>query len=492
MRSATGAAAAKRHEHHFKERDVVFVDPLDEHEKYWWPAIIVPEDEIDQSMGVLELKSGECLVKYFEDDKYSVVQFKDLRPFLPDSEPYRSFATRSSAFAKSRGVRKAIEYLKTGKPSKSFAWPLWGTSTASTDDNSNGSPASPIDEDYTMGEDLFNEFPVRRRTTRSRAAKQSQANGDEAEFVELTQFRGRVEAVVQARKMSSSSESSLTEKPSGTSNTLEQNVSDEFPHPSAARSERRGSKRRRSNRQSSGSVPDLNDKTATSLTSKDLRLSPSPIPSEESVGSVSKRRRSEGANSSNRRASRPGDYGEDFETGEEETTSEVKEPSSVLDKDKEEWGSRRSSRSRGGSNKLAVSVGDAMKGRQPSTNEKESSAAINAEGPTPTPTSMETPDDRDYEVSSGSKSNKILEEFAALDAEAEVQDFAFPSEEELFAMPKTKREELYRAAWDHLMLIRADYRRIEKMMGRWKGETRKKRWNEETAVMTRGSKRKKR
>lgn len=58
-------------------REVVFVDPLDSELSYWWPALvlifvncqIVPENEYDGTMGILEAEEGKILVKYFEDNK---------------------------------------------------------------------------------------------------------------------------------------------------------------------------------------------------------------------------------------------------------------------------------------------------------------------------------------------------------------------------------------------------------------------------------------
>ena len=51
---------------------LVFVDPEDETLPYWWPAIIVPEEELDTFRDTMDsdisrIKSGERLVCYFED-----------------------------------------------------------------------------------------------------------------------------------------------------------------------------------------------------------------------------------------------------------------------------------------------------------------------------------------------------------------------------------------------------------------------------------------
>ncbi|KAJ1982120.1 hypothetical protein H4R35_000439 [Dimargaris xerosporica] len=103
----------------FNERDVVFVDPLDPGALYWWPAMIVPRAEIDNTMGCGDLGDHEYLVN-------SVVQQKDLFIFDPHQEPFLKFSRVAGAeFGRDRGVRNALTYLRTGQVSRRFAWPLW-------------------------------------------------------------------------------------------------------------------------------------------------------------------------------------------------------------------------------------------------------------------------------------------------------------------------------------------------------------------------------
>ncbi|CAG8550080.1 10835_t:CDS:2 [Paraglomus brasilianum] len=52
----------------FRGRDLVFVNPLDKKLAFWWPAMVVPSDEVDESMTIESLGEKECIVKYFEDD----------------------------------------------------------------------------------------------------------------------------------------------------------------------------------------------------------------------------------------------------------------------------------------------------------------------------------------------------------------------------------------------------------------------------------------
>ncbi|KAJ1925947.1 hypothetical protein IWQ60_004237 [Tieghemiomyces parasiticus] len=89
------------------ERDVVFVDPLDPAARYWWPAMIVPRDEIDSSMLFSSLGPDQCLVKYFED--------------------CQTFAHRAGQdFFNDRGVDAALDYLETGRLQQKFVWKYWG------------------------------------------------------------------------------------------------------------------------------------------------------------------------------------------------------------------------------------------------------------------------------------------------------------------------------------------------------------------------------
>ncbi|KAF9354678.1 hypothetical protein BGX26_007487 [Mortierella sp. AD094] len=127
-KNSTGGAASSRPGPVFRGRDVVFVDPLDDKESYWWPAMIVPVPEIDSSMDCTVLNPGECLVKYFEDNKYSVVPFTDLQPFVPTTVPFLEFEEAAGQkFLKNGGVVNAMAYLESGKVKRKFSWHRWGT-----------------------------------------------------------------------------------------------------------------------------------------------------------------------------------------------------------------------------------------------------------------------------------------------------------------------------------------------------------------------------
>ncbi|KAF9185461.1 hypothetical protein BGZ50_003054 [Haplosporangium sp. Z 11] len=74
------------------------------------------------------LNPGECLVKYFEDNKYSVVQFTDLQQFVPTTIPFLEFELAAGQkFLKNGGVVNALSYLESGKVKRKFSWHRWGT-----------------------------------------------------------------------------------------------------------------------------------------------------------------------------------------------------------------------------------------------------------------------------------------------------------------------------------------------------------------------------
>ncbi|PIA18832.1 hypothetical protein COEREDRAFT_79391 [Coemansia reversa NRRL 1564] len=122
--SSPAIDSAKRQ---WRGRDVVFVDPLDTSAPYWWPAMIVPTDEIDTTMGCTKLETDEYLVKYFEDCKYSTVRGSELRVFSTSQRPFTDFADASPAFTKDKAIKSALSFLKTGHVQAKFQWRGWQT-----------------------------------------------------------------------------------------------------------------------------------------------------------------------------------------------------------------------------------------------------------------------------------------------------------------------------------------------------------------------------
>lgn len=88
--------------------------------------MVVPFCELDSTMVSAPLQHGECVVKYFEDNKYSVVMYKDLKLLKPNTEPFIGFEKKNRNFCQRAGVRSALNFIKSQKPTKRFKWRLWG------------------------------------------------------------------------------------------------------------------------------------------------------------------------------------------------------------------------------------------------------------------------------------------------------------------------------------------------------------------------------
>ncbi|ORX96736.1 hypothetical protein K493DRAFT_314372 [Basidiobolus meristosporus CBS 931.73] len=113
----------------FPKRKVVFVDPDEPTAPYWWPAMIVPEREIEafkQTMenDIQEPKKGEHLVCYFEDGSFSIVPETEAVSFSPVLPPYTDYlrGANADAFLKDKAVMLATLYWETGIVPPTFTW----------------------------------------------------------------------------------------------------------------------------------------------------------------------------------------------------------------------------------------------------------------------------------------------------------------------------------------------------------------------------------
>jgi hypothetical protein len=107
---------------------MVFVDPEDENLSYWWPALLVPKEELHifvEAMGadvtINDLTPGKHLVCYFEDGSYSVVSEVELLPFCPSEQPYLSYLD-SPSFLEDKAVMLANRYWEYGSIPETFKW----------------------------------------------------------------------------------------------------------------------------------------------------------------------------------------------------------------------------------------------------------------------------------------------------------------------------------------------------------------------------------
>ncbi|XP_029166584.1 uncharacterized protein LOC114937325 [Nylanderia fulva] len=103
---------------------VVFVDPQEQNEKYWWIALIVKEEDYDlffKEMGERIPLDKEFLVCYFEDGSYSCVGESEIKSFDFNSEPYVLWSS-DKIFLRDKSYKLATSYLLDGKIPPKFKW----------------------------------------------------------------------------------------------------------------------------------------------------------------------------------------------------------------------------------------------------------------------------------------------------------------------------------------------------------------------------------
>ncbi|KND00924.1 uncharacterized protein SPPG_09168 [Spizellomyces punctatus DAOM BR117] len=117
----------------------VFVYPDDAAYPYWWPAMVVPISEIDESMPEVE-RPNQRIVSYFENHSFSAVDPQEIRLFIPDEEPYLTFS-KIPGFGNDKAVKKALRFIETGT-CKGWHWKKWGLSAKLKTDDANGKKRS--------------------------------------------------------------------------------------------------------------------------------------------------------------------------------------------------------------------------------------------------------------------------------------------------------------------------------------------------------------
>lgn len=104
--------------------EIVFVDPQDPNEPFWWPAIIVSPQEYDhffKQMGEPIEVFGNVLVCYFEDASYSAVSESEVKKFVRE-DPFFVKYFGSKAFMKTKGAKIFRKYIEEGKVPSKFKW----------------------------------------------------------------------------------------------------------------------------------------------------------------------------------------------------------------------------------------------------------------------------------------------------------------------------------------------------------------------------------
>ncbi|TPX34917.1 glutathione synthase [Synchytrium microbalum] len=97
----------------------------DDADRYWL-AFHVPWEEMDSSM-VTVAGVDMVVVRYWEDYKYGTMFPHELKPFVPGTGLYEKMVA-NRAFTSSKGYRRAMDFLNTGKVPKMFKWKNWGMS----------------------------------------------------------------------------------------------------------------------------------------------------------------------------------------------------------------------------------------------------------------------------------------------------------------------------------------------------------------------------
>nr|KAJ3422951.1 hypothetical protein HK105_005373 [Polyrhizophydium stewartii] len=108
------------------EIKAVFVDPGDENHNYWWPALLIPRSEWDETWR--KRKSKDLLLATYLEAPHSY----ELRVFDPTKEPYLTFMSRPG-FLDDRGRIMVLEYLRTGEVPKRCRWPRFGKGVRSAE-----------------------------------------------------------------------------------------------------------------------------------------------------------------------------------------------------------------------------------------------------------------------------------------------------------------------------------------------------------------------
>ncbi|ORX88475.1 hypothetical protein K493DRAFT_306585 [Basidiobolus meristosporus CBS 931.73] len=107
----------------FRRTTAIFVNPLDENEPFWWPALLVPTSETDKSMR--KPKSGQYIVRYFEDGTYSLCWPYEFVIFDSTSSPFTQFKKLIPNFLHHIAVRRALAYLETEQVPNEIRWARW-------------------------------------------------------------------------------------------------------------------------------------------------------------------------------------------------------------------------------------------------------------------------------------------------------------------------------------------------------------------------------
>lgn len=102
---------------------IVFVDPQDPLEPFWWLAMIVDPCDHKLFFSIMgeEIPVTDHLVCYFDDGSYSSVAETELMEFRVDGEPFTTWMD-DKTFRTSRAVRNVLRYVNEQRVPVKFKW----------------------------------------------------------------------------------------------------------------------------------------------------------------------------------------------------------------------------------------------------------------------------------------------------------------------------------------------------------------------------------
>ncbi|KAJ3277076.1 hypothetical protein HDV01_000128 [Terramyces sp. JEL0728] len=101
---------------------LVWVDPDDPNVPLWWPAIIVPNSQRDETMPEQPQDEDEITIVYLTTPlEFSNVNYTDTRVFDLEKEPYRTFSQHPD-FENLQQIAIATQFYKTGELPHRLQW----------------------------------------------------------------------------------------------------------------------------------------------------------------------------------------------------------------------------------------------------------------------------------------------------------------------------------------------------------------------------------
>eukprot|EP00047_Mylnosiga_fluctuans_P012150 m.24631 g.24631 ORF g.24631 m.24631 type:complete len:821 (+) comp4039_c0_seq1:114-2576(+) len=130
-------------------REVVLVQ--NEEGEMAWPAMVVPQAEVTKAMlsGEACNKARQLVVRFFEDNLYSIIEATDARVLKRGTKPFVD-QLRNASFQQSTAVQRALRYLDRGVLPSGFKWDTWREDGIVTTPVKTPAPPEPEPESPTI------------------------------------------------------------------------------------------------------------------------------------------------------------------------------------------------------------------------------------------------------------------------------------------------------------------------------------------------------